>query len=140
MRAAVQNKGESTVLAVTVLTSIDDEHCKLIYGQPAQDKVLEFALLARAVGMDGVICSPHELQYLTLQPELAGFSFVTPGVRPEWAATNDQKRVMTPGEAIKAGATALVIGRPITRPPANIGSPVEAVGRITQEIEEALNA
>lgn len=63
---------------------------------------------------------------------------VTPGVRPVWAAANDQKRVMTPSEAIKAGATALVIGRPITNPPKEIGTSVEAVRRIFDEISSAL--
>jgi len=59
---------------------------------------------------------------------------VTPGVRPEWAGHGDQKRVMTPREAIQAGADAIVIGRPITQPPREVGSPLDAVKRILEEI------
>lgn len=59
-------------------------------------------------------------------------------MKPSWAAAGDQKRIMTPGEAIKAGATALVIGRPITKPPQEIGTPVDAVRRIAEEISNAL--
>lgn len=69
----------------------------------------------------GGYCQPH-------------FLVVTPGIRPLWAATGDQKRVMTLAEAIKAGANYLVIGRPITQPPAEIGGSVEAAKRITEEI------
>jgi len=63
---------------------------------------------------------------------------ITPGVRPEWAATGDQKRIMTPAEAIKAGADYLVIGRPITKPPAEIGTPVDAAKKIAGEIASVL--
>ncbi len=63
---------------------------------------------------------------------------ITPGVRPQWASAGDQKRIMTPSEAIKAGATALVIGRPITKPPTEVGSPVDAVKKIVEEIASVL--
>jgi orotidine-5'-phosphate decarboxylase len=63
---------------------------------------------------------------------------VTPAIRPLWAAVGDQKRPTTPTDAIKAGATDLVIGRPITSPPPEIGSPAEALKRIVEEIEAAL--
>lgn len=138
MNAAVINKGNSLVLAVTVLTSLEENNAHLIFGSPSKAKVLQFARDALIAGCDGIICSPQELELLGKQPELADLLKITPGVRPLWAAANDQKRVMTPGEAIKAGATALVIGRPITNPPKEVGTSVDAVKRILEEIESAL--
>jgi len=99
---------------------------------------MEFALMAKEAGCNGVICSPKELEFLRREPALASMLMVTPGVRSAWAAVGDQKRVMTPAEAIKAGASFLVIGRPITQPPVEIGSPVEAAQRIAEEIAEVL--
>ena len=138
MKAAVANRGDSLVLAVTVLTSLSDSDCQLIYGAPSRDRVMEFALMAKEAGCNGVICSPKELEFLRREPALANMLMVTPGVRSAWAAVGDQKRVMTPAEAIKAGASFLVIGRPITQPPVEIGSPVEAAQRIAEEIAEVL--
>ena len=134
MMAAVANRGRSFVLAVTVLTSLEENNAHLIFGGPSKDKVLQFARDAKLACCDGVICSPQELELLGKQRELDGFLKVTPGVRPEWAAVGDQKRIMTPAQAIKAGATALVIGRPITKPPAEIGTPVDAAKKIADEI------
>lgn len=138
MMAAVANKGQSLVLAVTVLTSLEENNAHLIFGGPSKAKVLQYARDAKLAGCDGVICSPQELELLGKQKELGNFMKVTPGVRPEWAAAGDQKRIMTPAEAIKAGATALVIGRPITKPPTEIGSPVDAAKRIAEEISAVL--
>lgn len=138
MMAAVANKGQSLVLAVTVLTSLEENNAHLIFGGPSKAKVLQYARDAKLAGCDGVICSPQELELLGKQKELGGLIKVTPGVRPEWAAVGDQKRVMTPAEAINAGATALVIGRPITQPPAEIGSPVDAAKKIAEEISAVL--
>lgn len=138
MMAAVANKGQSLVLAVTVLTSLEENNAHLIFGAPSKAKVLQLARDAKIAGCDGVICSPQELELLGKQKELGSLLKVTPGVRPEWAAAGDQKRIMTPAEAIKAGATALVIGRPITKPPAEIGTPVDAVKKITKEITAGL--
>lgn len=138
MMAAVQHKGNSQVLAVTVLTSLEENNAHLIFGAPSKAKVLQLARDAKIAGVDGVICSPQELELLGKQKELAGLLKVIPGVRPEWAATGDQKRVMTPGDAIVAGATALVIGRPITKPPKEVGKPADAVQRIAEEITTAL--
>lgn len=138
MMAAVQNKGASQVLAVTVLTSLEENNAHLIFGAPSKAKVLQLARDAKIAGVDGIICSPQELELLGKQKELAGLLKVTPGVRPEWAAAGDQKRIMTPGDAIVAGATALVIGRPITKPPQEVGTPADAARRIADEITEAL--
>ena len=143
MKQAVTNKGESRVLAVTILTSLSEVQARIIYGVPADmpfdDKVIDFAHGAQHAGVDGIICSPREVAMLNGERILKPMSKIvaTPGVRPEWAPQDDQKRVMTPREAVKAGATVLVIGRPITRPPAAIGTPVDAVKRILEEIEHS---
>jgi orotidine-5'-phosphate decarboxylase len=138
MEAAVTNKGESKVLAVTVLTSLDEDNTYQIFGASTKDKVIKFAFDAQKAGCDGIICSPKELGFLGEIRQFDDMLKITPGVRPEWASLGDQKRVMTPGEAIKAGATALVIGRPITNPPKEIGSPLDAVISINAEVTEAL--
>ncbi|HEC94313.1 MAG TPA: orotidine-5'-phosphate decarboxylase [Candidatus Kaiserbacteria bacterium] len=138
MVAAVDNKGKSLVLAVTLLTSLDENNTKLIFGAPSKAKVLQFALDAKIAGCNGIICSPQELEFLGKQKELGGLMKITPGIRPAWAVVGDQKRIMTPAEAIEAGATFLVIGRPITKPPTEIGTPVDAVKKITEEIAVAV--
>jgi len=137
MMTAVANKGRSLVLAVTILTSLDENNAPLIFGGPTKAKVLQLARDAKLAGCDGIICSPQELEMLAKQRELRFLIKVTPGVRPLWAAVGDQKRVMTPSEAIKAGASCLVIGRPITQPPPEIGGPIEAAKRIAEEIRQA---
>ena len=134
MMAAVANKWKALVLAVTVLTSLEENNAHLIFGGPSKAKVLQLARDAKIAGCDGIICSPQELDLLEKQKELSSLLKVTPGVRPEWAAAGDQKRIMTPAEAIEAGATALVIGRPIT----NAKDPVEAAKRIAEEIAAVL--
>lgn len=138
IKAAVENRGQSLVLGVTVLTSLNEEECISIFGDTPGNKVVQFAKMLRDCRADGIICSPQELELLGKQKELAGLLKVTPGVRPEWAAAGDQKRIMTPGEAVKAGADYLVIGRPITKPPEGIGTPAEAAKKIAKEIEMAL--
>ena len=130
----VANKGGAKVLAVTVLTSLDAEEVKLIFGDEPNVVVLRLARIAKSAGADGVICSPKELELLSGDSELATLIKVTPGVRPLWAAAGDQKRIMTPKEAKDAGASAMVIGRPITSPPKEIGTPLDAVKRILDEI------
>lgn len=138
MMTAVANQGQSLVLAVTVLTSLEENNAHLIFGGPSKAKVLQFARDAKIAGCNGIICSPQEIGLLGKQEELRGLLKVTPGVRPEWAAAGDQKRIMTPTEAIKAGADYLVIGRPITKPPAEIGTPINAAKKITREISLGL--
>ena len=137
MMAAVENKAMSLVLAVTVLTSLEENNAHLIFGAPSKAKVIQLARDAKLAGCDGIICSPQELEILGKQKELKGLMKITPGVRPLWANVGDQNRVMTPAEAIKAGATALVIGRPITDPPEEIGTPLNAILKILEEIETA---
>ncbi|MDD5731837.1 MAG: orotidine-5'-phosphate decarboxylase, partial [Patescibacteria group bacterium] len=138
MEAAVANKGDCWVLAVTVLTSIDEEECESIFGDSSESIVLQFAINARDAGVNGIICSPKELPRLRgnhdFEPRGPELLLITPGVRPLGTDANDQKRITTPYEAIKGGANYLVIGRPITEAP----DPVEAVKAIANEIATAM--
>ena len=116
------------VIGVTILTSHDRASLARIgLDEEPKDAVRRLAALARKANLDGVVCSPHEI---TLVREECGDNFilVTPGVRPAGAALGDQKRVMTPQDAIDAGATWLVVGRPITAAP----DPVQAARDLFQ--------
>jgi orotidine-5'-phosphate decarboxylase len=127
------------VLGVTVLTSINKDMMNVQMGIPGEieSQVVRLARLAEEAGLDGVIASPQEAEAIT--NKVSGHIIVvTPGVRPVWATSGDQKRVMTPSEAIIKGSTYLVIGRPITQPPDEIGTPVDAAKRIAEEIATAL--
>jgi len=138
IKQAVVNKGNSLVLAVTALTSLSEKDTNMIHGLPPLPLAMRLARIAQDAAADGVICSPQEIAAMRKDEQLCRLLLGTPGVRPEWAAVGDQKRVMTPYEAILAGADYLVIGRPITQPPPEIGGPVEAAKRIAGEIAEAL--
>ncbi len=118
------------LVAVTVLTSLGEGDLGEIgfAGTPA-DNVRRLAGLAEDSGMDGVVCSPREARMLRADCR-EGFLLVTPGVRPRDAAKGDQKRVMTPGEAIQAGSNFLVVGRPVTAAP----DPLQALERIRAEL------
>lgn len=132
IRAAAGARGDSgpRIVAVTVLTSLGDDDLATV-GQagPAAEQVMRLGRLARAAGADGLVASPREVAALraALGPACL---LVVPGVRPAWASTDDQVRIMTPADAVKAGADYLVIGRPITRAEA----PREAAERIAEEI------
>jgi len=139
VKAAVANKGNSLVLGVTVLTSIGWEECISIFGDNPEVKALQFAQMLAKAGADGIICSPLELGIIGKKPELADMLKVTPGIRPTWAVAGDQKRITTPAVAAKAGASHFVIGRPVTDPPPEIGTPVDAVKLIIDEIQTALD-
>lgn len=127
------------ILAVTVLTSIDQGamNRELGVSGDVRDAVVALATRAADAGLDGVIASPEEVAILrkSLPRDML---IVTPGVRPTWAVTDDQKRVMTPADAVRAGATHVVIGRPITRPPSQVGSPLEAARLINRELAAVL--
>jgi orotidine-5'-phosphate decarboxylase len=139
MAAAVEAAGEASVkwgvdrpqlLAVTVLTSLGQND--LAEGGvtgTVLDQVRRLAAVAQASGVDGVVCSPHEVEALRAECG-PSFRLVIPGIRPAWAAANDQKRVLTPAEAIAKGADCLVIGRPITA----ADDPALAAGRIQAEL------
>ena len=116
MEAAVRGRGDSRlkVLAVTVLTSLSDaDLLEMGFNESARSLVERRIRHAIAAGCDGVIASPHEA---ALARALGGSDFlvVTPGVRPDWSAKNDQARAATPLEALQAGASHIVCGRPIT--------------------------
>ena len=119
---------------MTILTSLgDDDIAEIGYpGTPAEN-VLRLAALAEDSGLDGVVCSPLEVGPLRAERG-AGFRLVTPGVRPAGASVDDQKRIMTPGDAIRSGSSYLVIGRPITAAP----DPLAALAAINGEILTAL--
>ena len=130
------NAGERRplLIAVTVLTSLGAEDLVEVglAGTPA-DNVRRLATLAHDCGLDGVVCSPQEAADLR-QRLGGGFRLVTPGVRPAGASLDDQRRVMTPGQAIAAGAHYLVIGRPITQ----ATDPIAVLQAINSEIGQAL--
>ena len=118
------------LIAVTILTSTDESGLKEVgISGPIGDEVRRLAQLAKKAGLDGVVASPQEIN---LVKESCGSDFVvvTPGVRPSFASQDDQKRVMTPYEAVKAGADYLVVGRPIT----NSKAPVKAADLIAGEM------
>ncbi len=121
------------LLGVTILTSLKDAELGEI-GMPsdAAGQVLKLAGLAQSSGLDGIVCSPLELGLVRAEFG-KDFLVVTPGIRPAWAAAQDQKRIMTPEKALAGGADYLVIGRPITAAP----SPGEAFARIRRELDGA---
>ena len=115
MIAAKEACGKDTkLLAVTLLTSLDEAAIQEVgYQDNVSAQVEKLALLAKQAGLDGVVCSAHEIESLR---KACGddFALMVPGIRPAGAAQGDQKRVMTPKSALDKGATHLVIGRPIT--------------------------
>ena len=121
------------LLAITLLTSLSSRDLAFDLKIPLElpEYALQMALLAKESGIDGAVCSPHEVNQLR---QVCGddFLLVCPGVRPSWAVAGDQKRVMTPAQTIAAGADYLVIGRPITQ----AENPVEAWSKICAEINE----
>lgn len=130
MRAARDAMPAQTrVIAVTVLTSLDagDLADTGIAGS-ADDQVARLAALARAAGLDGIVCSAHEVA--ARAADWRDGMFVVPGIRPDGEAAADQKRVMTPRAALAAGATHLVIGRPIT----GAADPVAAAAAIAASL------
>lgn len=135
LAAAVKGKGDSAlkILGVSVLTSMNDaDLAQAGYGLGVNDLVRRRARQAYEAGAAGLICSPLDLP-LVRDAVGKGFEFITPGVRPAGADAGDQKRIMTPGEAIRAGASRLVVGRPITA----AADPKAAADAIVAEIAGA---
>jgi orotidine-5'-phosphate decarboxylase len=123
-----------TLLAVTILTSSTEATLRGVgIDRPVTEMVTKLARLTKDAGFDGVVASPKEAELIRAACG-EDFQIVTPGVRPSFAAMDDQKRVTTPADAIAAGATALVIGRPISA----AADPLAAAGKILAEIETAL--
>jgi orotidine-5'-phosphate decarboxylase len=115
IKAAVANAGKISVTAVTILTSLSDEELKSIgFAKKALESAVNLAKLATDAGATSIVCSPFEVSAIrsAVGPQI---KLITPGVRPEGSAVGDQKRVMTPRQAVDCGADYLVIGRPITQ-------------------------
>ncbi|MET0253153.1 MAG: orotidine-5'-phosphate decarboxylase [Terrimicrobiaceae bacterium] len=137
VRSAVEASQNSPllVLGVTVLTSMDDDQLNEVgVGRTTEEQVLELVALGQRCGLRGVVCSP--LEVAALRSKFGNsLTIVTPGVRPSDASIDDQRRVMTPADALGAGADYLVIGRPITA----AASPRAAAVRLADEISESLS-
>ena len=129
--AAADGPDRPLVVAVTVLTSLADEDLAATgVDGDAASQVLRLAELAKQSGLDGVVCSAREAE--ALRAALGNdFKLVVPGIRPDWAAADDQKRIVTPSEAVAKGADYLVIGRPIT----GADDPADAAKRIADELD-----
>ncbi len=127
---SVAGANRPLMIAVTVLTSLDEDDLGAV-GQsgPIPDQVVRLARLTQDSGLDGVVCSPAEIEIIRAAcgPD---FKLIVPGIRPEWAATGDQKRFTTPRQARDLGADVLVIGRPITA----ADNPAAAAARIAEEL------
>lgn len=124
------NTDSPKLIAVTVLTSMGDNDLKEIglTNSPAKQVKL-LAALTNDCGLDGVVCSPQEISLLREDLD-SSFELITPGIRPEWSVTGDQKRIMTPAQAVEAGGNYLVIGRPITQ----ADNPMQALEKIEKEL------
>lgn len=129
------NGANTLLIAVTILTSMErSDLAELGMDIEPLEQVKRLAKLAESSGMDGVVCSAQEVS--PLRSVISGdFKLVTPGIRPANAAVGDQKRIMTPAEALTAGSDYLVIGRPITQ----AENPVESLKQIETEIQSVLN-
>ncbi len=129
-RAAVQARKKTSILGVTVLTSFDEPSIREL-GIPSkvEEQVMRLANVGYAARVQGFVVSPEEVDVIQVKFG-EQFQIVVPGIRPSWSEANDQKRVMTPREAIQAGADYIVIGRPIVADK----SPPEAVERIVAEL------
>lgn len=138
MAAAEEAKKQGTakplLIAVTILTSMNQEELRETIDSPdsLQRAAVRLAQLAKEAGLDGVVASAQEIGLIRAACG-SGFKIICPGVRPVWAAKGDQQRAQTPGEAIRAGADYLVIGRPITR----ADNPREAALAVIREMKEA---
>lgn len=137
MRRAVDSVSEvggnrTKVLAITVLTSIDATILSQIgVTSSPGESVLRLVKLAEAAGVDGVVASPNEIE--SIRRAVPEFLIVTPGIRPATSGRGDQKRVATPGSAIAAGASYLVVGRPIT----GSSNPLDAAHKMLADMESA---
>ena len=130
-KKAVEEAGKNRplLIAVTILTSMKDEDLIEIGMQtPTESQVVALARLSQKSGLDGIVCSPLEINAVR-QACGPDFKLMVPGIRPTWSTHDDQNRITTPSGAIKLGADYLVIGRPIT----SAKNPIEAAQRIAEE-------
>lgn len=120
------------LVGVTVLTSLKAEQLRTIgIKADTEEQVLRLAGLAQEGGLDGVVCSPHEIELVKREYGLE-FLVVAPGIRPAWAAAQDQKRILTPAQAVSKGADYIVIGRPVIKDP----NPRNAFQKILEELSQ----
>lgn len=133
------NKGRAKVLGVTVLSSMTEADCQIIYNDSVARKTLQFGRNVAWAGLDGLVCSPLELPALSEDPDTTSLTKFVVGIRPEWAKPLGQARYATPRQAILEGADYLIAGSPLT--PAGYGkqfdSPAEAAEAIVQEMKAA---
>ena len=130
-----ENLAKPRVIAVTVLTSIDQQSLQQIgIAEEAESVVTRLASLAQHSGLDGVVASAQEIRTIRAAVLRPDFLVVTPGIRGASASPDDQRRTMSAGDAVKAGADYLVVGRPILAAP----DPIDAARRIVEEIDAAL--
>lgn len=122
---------QTKLIAVTILTSFDEQGMSEAgYKDNIRERVVEMARLTQKAGLDGIVCSPHEIDIIRKECG-KDFILMVPGIRPAGSNTDDQKRVLTPKEAIDKGATHLVIGRPISQ----ADNPLKAVQDILTSLE-----
>jgi orotidine-5'-phosphate decarboxylase len=115
--AQMTGKDRPLIIGVTLLTSLDQDDIAILgFRENLQDQVLRLADLAQSAGLDGVVCSPFEIAPIRKACG-SDLKLIVPGIRPEGSDAGDQKRILTPKEALKRGADYLVIGRPITEAP-----------------------
>lgn len=128
-----QDLKKPLLIAITILTSMGEEDLLEVGMKDVGISVVRLARLAREADLDGVVASAREIALIR---EACGpdFKIICPGIRPLWSATGDQKRIVTPGEAVRLGADYLVVGRPITQAP----DPREAALKVLMEMKEAL--
>jgi orotidine-5'-phosphate decarboxylase len=126
-------KEKPLLVGVTVLTSLKAENLRTIGVESnTEEQVMRLAGLAKASGLDGVVCSPQEID-LVKGEYGQEFLVVAPGIRPAWAAAQDQKRILTPAEAVRKGADYIVIGRPIIKD----ANPQNAFQKILEELSQS---
>ena len=135
---ALNNPGGTKILAVTLLTSLNSENIARLgfvdeYVKDLKKLVLLRARIAREAGCQGIVCSGQEVGLIT--KELPDLIAVTPGIRPAWSVVgkDDQKRIVTPHEAVRNGADYIVVGRPIR----DAKDPADAAKRVAEEIDSA---
>jgi orotidine-5'-phosphate decarboxylase len=133
--AAEEAGGGAMPLAVTVLTDLDESQCHSRFRVSPDAAVRQFAKNAHCLGIRGFVCSAKEAR--AIRDAIPGAYIMTPGIRPLWAVARDeQKRVTTPAQAKQAGADAIVVGRPISKPP-SFHTEASAAQAIKEELEAA---
>jgi orotidine-5'-phosphate decarboxylase len=134
MMAAAAKAFAGEVIGITLLTSLSDQQAIQVYGHQPKDTAICLARLAAHAELPSVVCSPREVASIAAEKDLSRLNFIVPGTRSVGKAAGDQARVTTPGAAIKAGATKLVIGRQVTTAP----DPVAALDELEAEINVEL--